>query len=564
MRFPVSRTRPNDKQPLTYPHLARLYMAPEILRYEKYDAKADLWSVGAVLYEMAVGKAPFRAMNHIELIKKIENSKGIKFPDEDPRHIPEPDEKPVPLDIKQLIRMLLERKPVERANFDQFFSSTAVAKSKFPRPRQPSPITTTGLNTGGRGYIPEHHNIIPPEVLDHKALIPPSKFNFRRRDIEKPVPEPSPIANGESPGPADLKEAPPSSSSPPAAANGFGELNGEKQLPTEESIIPGETEEDGLLRREYVLVGDTRAVEFNRTVDGQHFFRFIEGFSHVACVPELSTSRQRPLKERPAERPDDSPVESPIPSSSANTFPPIPNPVNAPPLSSSPSSAGSRGSNALTRALNLASKKLFGVPNTKTASYYRDSSSSPSPRRNPLPFGRSQGDGDGGERFGYRTAGMERDPMEEDLLAQLEDLAQKADVLTHWADEMYEFVKVTPISKSPPKDPSFSWVNDTWSPEPLPDPSKFERRKDETDKQANKRRNAEIQAEYNAMACVALYMLLMSFSQRGIDKLADFQEHMKMKHPDGQFVVSEGFDDGGFVRAGSRALFIFKTLWVSL
>ena len=36
----------------------------------------------------------------------------------------------------------------------------------------------------------------------------------------------------------------------------------------EVSIIPGETEEDGLLRREYVLVGDTRAVEFNRTVDG--------------------------------------------------------------------------------------------------------------------------------------------------------------------------------------------------------------------------------------------------------------------------------------------------------
>lgn len=87
----------------------------------------------------------------------------------------------------------------------------------------------------------------------------------------------------------------------------------------------------------------------------------------------------------------------------------------------------------------------------------------------------------------------------------------------------------------------------------MPDPSKFEKRKDEADKQANKRKNADIQAEYNAMACVALYMLLMSFSQRGIDKLADFQEHMKMKHPDGKFVVSEGFDDGEFVRAGSRA-----------
>lgn len=49
---------------------------------------------------------------------------------------------------------------------------------------------------------------------------------------------------------------------------------------------------------------------------------------------------------------------------------------------------------------------------------------------------------------------MDRDPMEEDLLAQLEDLAQKADVLTHWADEMYEFVKAIPISKSSLRNPS--------------------------------------------------------------------------------------------------------------
>jgi hypothetical protein len=46
-----------------------------------------------------------------------------------------------------------------------------------------------------------------------------------------------------------------------------------KPLSTEGSIIPGETEEDGLLRREYVLVGDTQAVEFNRAVDGAHFKR---------------------------------------------------------------------------------------------------------------------------------------------------------------------------------------------------------------------------------------------------------------------------------------------------
>ena len=243
-------------------------MAPEILRYEKYGPEADLWSVGAVLYEMAVGKAPFRAMNHIDLIKKIENSKGIKFPDEDPRHDPDPSEKPVPTDIKQLIRILLKRKPGERATFQEFFSSTAVVKSKFPRPRTPSPAVTTDLDASGRGCAPEHHNIIPPEVLDPKALIPPSKFNFRRRDIENAIPGTPPTTNGKPLGPVDLKEISSSSSSPPATINGFGGLNGVKPLSTEESIIPGETEEDGILRREYVLVGDTRAVEFNRTVDG--------------------------------------------------------------------------------------------------------------------------------------------------------------------------------------------------------------------------------------------------------------------------------------------------------
>ena len=35
-----------------------LYMAPEILRFLKYDAKADLWSVGTILFELVVGASP--------------------------------------------------------------------------------------------------------------------------------------------------------------------------------------------------------------------------------------------------------------------------------------------------------------------------------------------------------------------------------------------------------------------------------------------------------------------------------------------------------------------------
>lgn len=53
-----------------------------------------------------------------------------------------------------------------------------------------------------------------------------------------------------------------------------------------------------------------------------------------------------------------------------------------------------------------------------------------------------------------------------------------------------------------------------------------------------------MEAEYNAVTCVAVYMLLMSFSQKGINLLKDFQEHMGMKYPEGDYVVSEGFDEG--------------------
>lgn len=99
-----------------------LYMAPEILKYEKYDAKADLWSVGTVTYEMVVGKPPFRAANHVELLRKIENNDNmIRFSQEIP----------VSSGVKQLIRGLLKRKPVERISFADFFNSPVV-KDEIP------------------------------------------------------------------------------------------------------------------------------------------------------------------------------------------------------------------------------------------------------------------------------------------------------------------------------------------------------------------------------------------------------------------------------------------------
>ena len=48
--------------------------------------------------------------------------------------------------------------------------------------------------------------------------------------------------------------------------------------------------------------------------------------------------------------------------------------------------------------------------------------------------------------LGLDVEGM-RDPLEDQLLEGLEELAQKTDVLAHWADEMYNYVKAVPKSE---------------------------------------------------------------------------------------------------------------------
>jgi serine/threonine-protein kinase ULK2 len=121
-----------------------LYMAPEILRYEKYDAKADLWSVGTVLFEMMTGRPPFRATNHVELLRKIEQAED---------HIRFPKDAIISPEMKDIIKALLKRTPVERLPFKDFFKHPVVVDT-IPglvgedRPkelRQPSRIEDTPM-----------------------------------------------------------------------------------------------------------------------------------------------------------------------------------------------------------------------------------------------------------------------------------------------------------------------------------------------------------------------------------------------------------------------------------
>jgi len=50
-----------------------IYMAPEVIKGEIYTMKADIWSVGVVLYQMIFGKCPFESKSIAKLIKMLED-----------------------------------------------------------------------------------------------------------------------------------------------------------------------------------------------------------------------------------------------------------------------------------------------------------------------------------------------------------------------------------------------------------------------------------------------------------------------------------------------------------
>ncbi|CAI1984742.1 hypothetical protein SEUBUCD646_0G00990 [Saccharomyces eubayanus] len=100
-----------------------LYMAPEILNYQKYNAKADLWSVGTVVFEMCCGTPPFRASNHLELFKKIKRADDV---------ITFPSYCNIEPELKELICSLLTYDPAKRIGFEEFFANRVVNEDLSP------------------------------------------------------------------------------------------------------------------------------------------------------------------------------------------------------------------------------------------------------------------------------------------------------------------------------------------------------------------------------------------------------------------------------------------------
>jgi len=88
-----------------------LYMAPEIFLKDQYNAKADLWSIGVILYEALFGKAPFSSDTLEHLVDKIKEDTPVNIPRS----------RKLSSDCRDLLSRCLVRNPDHRIEFTDFF-----------------------------------------------------------------------------------------------------------------------------------------------------------------------------------------------------------------------------------------------------------------------------------------------------------------------------------------------------------------------------------------------------------------------------------------------------------
>lgn len=90
-----------------------LYMAPEILHFQQYDEKVDMWSIGIILFELLHGYPPFCGRSNVQLLRNIQSCTQLPFS----KFILSG----LPSDCIDMCSRLLSIQPGNRMSIDEFY-----------------------------------------------------------------------------------------------------------------------------------------------------------------------------------------------------------------------------------------------------------------------------------------------------------------------------------------------------------------------------------------------------------------------------------------------------------
>lgn len=125
-----------------------MYMAPEVIMSMQYDAKADLWSIGTILFQCLTGKAPFVAQTPPQLKAYYEKTRELR------PNIPEwcsPN-------LRDLLLRLLKRNSKDRISFEDFFTHPFLTSPLMPSPSK-------RILESARSPMPNRRIITPQSAL---------------------------------------------------------------------------------------------------------------------------------------------------------------------------------------------------------------------------------------------------------------------------------------------------------------------------------------------------------------------------------------------------------------
>ncbi|NWU66423.1 ULK3 kinase, partial [Pterocles burchelli] len=133
-----------------------LYMAPEMVCRQQYNACADLWSVGVILYEALFGRPPFASRSFAELEEKIRSERAVELPSRPP----------LSPECRDLLGQLLERDPSKRISFERFFAHPFVDMEHVPSPENLCKAVSGVLGCWGVdvGVLSPESPLSPPQT----------------------------------------------------------------------------------------------------------------------------------------------------------------------------------------------------------------------------------------------------------------------------------------------------------------------------------------------------------------------------------------------------------------